>query len=63
MTIPPNCLLPQVFRNYILKISGSVKTDTNIAYAFMRTFKQTNNNTYIYIYIFTYLFIYTYMHT
>jgi hypothetical protein len=63
MTIPPNCLLPQVFRNYILKISGNVKTNTNIAYAFIRTFKQTNKHTYMHACMRTYIHLHSRTHT
>jgi hypothetical protein len=60
MNIPLNCLLPQAFRNCIWKASGSKKTDTNIAYAFMRTFKKY---TYIYKSIYTYIYTHTHTHT
>ena len=55
MTIPQKCLIPQVFLNCLLKISGSVKTNTNIVYPLMRSctqiYKQTNKHTYIHTYI------------
>jgi len=46
-----------------IKLSGSVKSNANMPYAFMRTFKQTNTNKHTYMHLYSLSLSLTHTHT